>query len=215
MIEIIPTILTNDSLELKRKLSLAEGVVERVQIDIIDGQFADNKTIDPSLLEDVETSLKLDYHLMTKEPINWLEKCIRGSAERIIGQVEMMASQAEFIGRVQEAGLQVGLGLDLKTEVSEIDKSVINDLDVVLVMSVKAGFGGQKFEPEVLDKFKILEEIRARDKTPFKIGDDGGITMDYIDDLRVAGVDEAIIGERLFKGDLKDNIDQYLKAAYK
>lgn len=213
--KVIPSILTNDPEDLKEKLKRAEGVVDRVSIDIIDGVFANNKTVDPGVLEEIDTPLKIDYQLMTKEPVNWVERCVRGQADRIIGHVEMMTSQVEFIGKVGEVGLGVGLGLDMETPAEKIDSAILTDLDVVLVMSVPAGFGGQKFEPLVIEKIQQLDEIRSNDATPFVIQDDGGITFEYIDDLRLAGVDEVSIGNRIFDGDLKTNINRFLKAAYR
>jgi len=107
-VEIIPAILTSDPQELKQLINEAEGVVEGVQIDILDGQFAKNKTIDPSIFQTIETNLYLDFHLMTKEPVDWIEKSTRVSAKRIIGQVEMMENQMEFIEKVIETGTLVG-----------------------------------------------------------------------------------------------------------
>ena len=215
MIQIIPAILTAAPEELKLLLSKAEGVVERVQIDIIDGVFAANKTIDPSILENIDTNLKVDFHLMTKEPVDWVERCVRGMADRIIGQVEQISNQIEFIGKVQEVGASVGLAIDIKTPVSKIEPAIITSLDVVLVMSVPAGFGGQTFDNRVLDKIKELDEIRVRDDTPFRICDDGGVTLENIGDVRVTGVDEVAIGKKIFEGNLKDNIEKYRKAMYK
>lgn len=215
MVQIIPAILTNNPQELEEMISKAEGVVDRVQIDIVDGQFAKNRTIDPAVLAEVETNLKLDFHLMVKEPINWVEKCAAGAADRIIGQVELMRSQIDFVGKVQEVGAAVGLALDINTSVSDLDPVILTNLDVVLVMSVAAGFGGQKFDERALDKIKRLGEIRKKDKTPFKIMDDGGIVFSKIDDTRRAGVDEVAIGRRIFQGDIAQNIERFKKAAYK
>jgi len=215
MIEIIPSILTNDPKELADKLEICEGVVDRVQIDIIDGVFASNKTIDPSALFSLETELKLDFHLMVKEPINWVEKCVRAGADRIIAQIEMMENQVDYVGKVQEVGGGVGLAVDLKTEIDSLDSVILTNLDVVLVMSVPAGFGGQKFDERALDKIKRLDEIRARDKTPYRICDDGGVVFEWVDDIRREGVDEVIIGRNLFEGRLEDNIKKYRNAAYK
>lgn len=215
MVEIIPAILTGSPEELRLLLSKAEGVVERAQIDIIDGVFAANKTIDPSALENIDTNLKIDFHLMTKEPVDWVEKCVRGMADRIIGQVELMSNQVEFVGKVQEVGASVGLAIDLDTPVSKLDSAILNSLDAVLVMSVPAGFGGQKFDSRVLDKIKELDEIRVRDDTPFRICDDGGITFENVGDVRVAGVDEVAIGKKIFEGELRENIEKYRKAMYK
>jgi ribulose-phosphate 3-epimerase len=215
MIEIIPSILTNDPKELIKKLGICEGVVERVQIDIIDGVYASNKTIDPSALSTLETELKLDFHLMVKEPVNWIEKCVGAGADRIIAQIEYMRDQVEFVGKVQEVGAGVGLAVDLKTEIDKLDPVILTNLDVVLVMSVPAGFGGQKFDERALDKIKRLDEIRARDKTPYRICDDGGVVFEWVDDIRREGVDEVVIGRSLFEGRLKDNIKKYRNAAYK
>lgn len=215
MVEIVPSILTNNPSELREMLHHAEGVVERVQIDIIDGQFAGNKTVDPLVLETIETSLKFDFHLMTKEPVDWVERVARAMADRIIGHIEMMESQVEFVGKVQEIGLAVGLAIDLDTPISELDATIINDLDAVLVMSVAAGFGGQEFDPSALLRVNELDKIRRRDDTPFKICIDGGVTIDNISNIRKAGADEVSIGKRIFQGDLRTNIDKFMKAAYK
>ena len=215
MVEVIPAILTADTREVKEKLARAEGIVKRVQIDIIDGVFAQNRTIEPSVLEAIDTGLSLDFHLMTKEPIDWVEKAVRGGADRIIGQVEMMASQVEFVGKVSEIGLSVGLAIDLDTEIEALDPVVLTNLDVVLVMAVKAGWGGQKFDPSALDKVKRLDEIRAHDSSPFKICVDGGETLEVIDETHFAGADEVAIGQRVFKGDLAQNIEAFNKAAHR
>jgi len=214
MIQIIPSILTNDPGELKELILRCEGVVERVSIDIIDGKFADNKTIDPSMLFEVETDLKIDYQLMVHEPTNWIERCVRGQADRIIGHVEKMSDQIEFVAKVQGVGASVGLAIDLDTPVSKLDPTILTDLDVVLVMSVAAGFGGQKFDKRALEKIGKLDEIRVRDDTPFKIQDDGGITLESAHNIHRLGADEVSIGKSLFEGDLAANIQKFQKAAH-
>lgn len=208
MIEVIPTILTNDPQELKRLVSQAEEIVERVQIDIVDGQFASNKTVDPSIFETVETNLNLDFHLITKEPTDWVEKATRAMADRIIGQIEMMESQLEFVEKVIATNASVGLAVDIKTPISDLDPAVLASLDVVLVMSVPAGFGGQKFDKRALEKIKELNEAREKDNMTFKICVDGGITKEVIGSLVKAGTDEVAIGRWLFNGDLRKNIDK-------
>ena len=208
--EIIPSILTNDLREVKEKLARAEGVVQRIQIDVVDGQFASNKTFDPDLLENFETDLNLDFHLMTKEPTLWVEKVVRAQAERVIGQIEKMTDQLEFVGKVQELGISVGLAVDLGTPISSLDPIILRDLDVVLLMSVPAGFGGQEFDPRVHDKIKELIKLRKKDNSPFKICVDGGITEEIIASLAKEEVDEIIVG-RLFHGDLAENLKRWKK----
>jgi len=215
MIEIIPSILTNDPQELRELLYRCEGVTNRVSIDIIDGKFANNKTIEPDTLFNIETGLKIDYQLMVEEPVHWIERCVRGQADRIIGHVEKMRDQIEFVGKVQEVGAQVGLALDLPTQVSKLDETILTNLDVVLVMSVEAGFGGQKFSDQAIKKIKRLSEFRERDKTPYRIQDDGGVTFEKIDDAHFAGADEVSIGRKIFVGDLSENLKIFQEAAHR
>lgn len=212
-IEIIPSLLTNSPSELSELVEKCEGVVKRVHVDIIDGVYADNKTIDPSVLENVETSLLLDFHLMVDDPINWVERCVRAGADRVIGHIEMMGSQREFIEKVTEAGAIPGLAIDMDTEPSEIDESILDSLDVILVMSVPAGFGGQSFNENALDKIHTLNKIRQEKNLSFSICDDGGVTLEFIDDVRREGADEAVVGRKLFEGDLRENVEKYLEKA--
>jgi len=211
MAQIVPAILTSDPNEAKALINSIEGKVERVQIDIIDGIFAQNKTIDPVAIEDIDTILKIDYHLMVKEPVNWVERCVRGQADRIIGQIEIMESQTEFVGKVQEVGAYVGLALDIDTPVTSVEPEILTNLDVILVMSVKAGFGGQQFEGRVIEKIKELKKVRAKDQTPFKIIVDGGVSLENIAMDYFKDVDEVAIGRRIFEGDFRENLQKFQK----
>jgi ribulose-phosphate 3-epimerase len=222
MLDIIPSILTNNLGDFESRLKRIEEAVDvgdaaisKIQIDVIDGVFVDNKTVDPSLLGQLDTDLGLDFHLMVKEPVNWVEKCANAGADRIIGQIEMMQNQKEFVGKVQEAGLYVGLAIDLGTSVAKLDPVILTNVDVVLVMAVKAGWGGQKFDRSALEKIKELDEIRVRDSTPFKICVDGGETDDVINETHFAGADEVVIGKRLFAGDIAANVKMLISAAHK
>lgn len=215
MVEIIPAVLTDSPTEASTLIQRCDGISRRVQIDIIDGVFANNKTIDPSGVKPMDVSLAYDFHLMVKEPINWIEKCVNATAERIIGQIEMMTSQAEFVDKVQATGLRVGLAIDLDTPVSSLDLELLNIVDVVLIMSVKAGFGGQKFSLSAIQKIKELNEIRESQRSAFRICVDGGETEDVIDDSYLAGADEIVIGRRLFNGDVASNIKKMEEAATK
>jgi len=207
--EIIPGILTSNPYELAELIKKADGVVKRVHIDIIDGVFADNKTTDPSVLNPLDHSLLLDFHLMVNEPVNWVEKCVRAGGDRVIGHIEMMTDPVEFIYKVEEAGLSPCIAFDLDTPISQIETRLLKDLDMVLVMSVPAGFGGQEFHREALDKIEELSEIRNTDATPFKICDDGGVGFEILDDLSKSGCNEIVIGQRIFEGNLEENIKAY------
>jgi ribulose-phosphate 3-epimerase len=112
-------------------------------------------------------------------------------------------------------GAKIGLAIDIDTPVSDIDSTILNNLDAILLMSYPAGVGGQPFDPKVLDKIKKLDGIRARDETPFKICVDGGITEKTIRQVRQAGADEVAVGRIIFEGDLKENLLRFKEAAYK
>lgn len=200
--ELIPTILTDDPKEIAEKIHLFESlvdedgksVVSRLHIDIADGELTQGKTIPLEVLENIETPLVLDIHLMVEEPIDWVERAIRAMGERIIGQIEMMTSQPEFVGKVTEAGLRVGLAIDIDTPVSSLDSAILKDVDAVLVMGRKAGFGEYPFDETALDKVKELISIREGDATPFKILLDGGVGGENVEKIKRVGVDEICVG---------------------
>lgn len=215
MIEIIPSLLTNDPKELEEKIQVLESIVKRtegpelcrrIQVDIVDGVFADNHTVMPDVVGQIETSLLVDFHLMTKEPIDWVERCVAGQAERIIAQVEQMSSQRDFIGRIVAIGTKVGLAIDLDTPVDVLDGTILTSLDVVLLMSVKAGFGGQAFDSGAIEKVRRLKGLRSKGSASFRICVDGGVDEGNIVEVVRAGADEVSIGNRLFEGDMEENI---------
>lgn len=210
--EIIPAILTDSIEEAKAMLSLSDTVATRTQVDIIDGIFVNNRTIFPESLEDEIYTTKLDFHLMVNEPISWVERCMRGNADRIIGQVEQMSDQAAFVDKVLSFGVLVGLAVDLSTEVIDIDPDIIPLLDVILVMSVEAGFGGQSFNKQALSKIEGLINLREENAYKFNVCDDGGVTIENGSVLSQKGVDEVAIGRRLFDGDLENNMNLFKKA---
>jgi len=207
--KIVPAILTDNPGELKTMINACEEVFESAQIDIIDGVFADNKTVEPSSLGYIETNLKLDFQLMVKEPINWVEQCIRAGAERIIGHVELMEDQFAFVEKVSEEGRGVGFGLDLGTPVDKIHPKLLTSLDVVLLMSVKAGFGGQNFNNSVYSKIEGLMSIKKEFNADFIVIVDGGVKPDLIKKLALAGVDEVAVGRSLVTGNIEKNLQQF------
>ncbi len=206
MVKIIPSILTNSSKDAVDFIGEAQAVAKRIQLDVIDGIFANNKTLEPVFYKDLDLSFEVDYHLMVKEPINWIEKCVEGQADRIIGQIEQMTDQMEFIKKVQSVALSVGLAVDIDTDVSTLSEEILESVDVILLMSVKAGHGGQEFNLDVWDKIKELVEKRNNTNHKFKICIDGGVTIELAHDMHKAGVDEIVVGNRIFDGDLSENI---------
>lgn len=213
--EIIPTILTNDPNELREKIEiLTRGnrqLIRRVQVDIVEGEFANNKTVSVEALASINTDLLIDVQLMVPEPVSWVEKCVEVMADRIIGHVEQMSDQNEFIARVGSEGVGVGLGLDIHTPVKAIGE-VLSDLDVVLLMSVEVGFGGQEFDERVLMKVAELNQIRKDKNLRFNICVDGGINEGNMLALLEAGADEVAVGKSLWKeGEVGENIEKLMR----
>lgn len=214
MLEIVPAILTNDPRELDQKIRQVESFAKRVHIDIIDSSFAKNPTISPEALLGIETNLFFDVHLMVNNPASWVGRSYEGLPDRIIGQIEMMKNQEEFVAKVAEGGAHIGLAIDLHTPVASIETILLRNIDSILVMGVKAGLGGQQFEEKVLEKIKQLDEIRAREQRPFKIIVDGGVTPETIGKITKAGADEVAAASAVFSGNSEENIQNLLKSAY-
>lgn len=219
MLEIIPAILTNDPKELEERIWDVERAIlprgtnlPRVQIDVVDGVFAGNKTISLEDLAAVDHCLNLDVHLMVEEPVGWVEDCVKAGVDRVIGHVEMMGSQKEFIARVVGSGMKVGLAIDLETPLSAIEFTLFSNLDVVLVMSVKAGFGGQEFRELALEKIRKLDKIRKKDSMLYCVCVDGGVNQRNVKRIVDAGAEEAAIGQSLFEGDVGENLNKLQRA---
>jgi ribulose-phosphate 3-epimerase len=193
--------------------------IERVHIDIIDGQFVDNITITPMDLTVAEFDhLKLDLHLMTEEPMDVVFECeaIREylPIQRIIGQVERMSHQEDFIHEVQRNGWQVGLGLDIYTPLDAIDASSWQDIDTVLLMEIEAGHQEQIFNVQVLQKIKELRAMQLSKKINVIV--DGGVKLSNIVRILQSGVSEVAVGSGLWKSNEPAKmIEEFFAAAHK
>lgn len=154
---VIPGILEKDFSEIEKKISLLEGVSDHFHIDFIDGVFAKNKTIlDPSLFSKFTKSHFFEAHLMVDNPSSYLDKLAEAGFKRFIGHVERMPDQVEFIAKGERLG-EVGLALDGKTPYEKIEVS-LEDLDILLLLAIDAGFSGQSFKPSYLEKIKQVPQ---------------------------------------------------------
>jgi pentose-5-phosphate-3-epimerase len=197
---------------------------EKVQIDINDGTFENIKTITPEVLADVDSKLMIDFHLMVGNPTSWIERCVRNHAERVIGQIEKIPDQIEYVEKITQAGVGVGFALDIDTPIDHVDESLLTSIDVILLMTYPAGKGGKKLEEKVFEKIEKLVEIKSKasgqglqpggNATPFKICLDGGITLDNIKRVKLAGVDEVAITKRILEGDIEENLENFYRVMY-
>jgi len=206
MNEIVPAILTKDNNDLKAKFLSLESLVPRVQVDIIDGVFADNKTVDLTAIRSLRRSFKLDLHLMVKEPAKWINRSREVMADNLIAQVEMMTDSQKFLGEVVNAGMRVGLALDLVTPVERIPAEVYLKLNSVLLMAVPAGFSGQQFNSQVLEKIKKIKGI-VGDLVEIII--DGGLNEENILKCKKVGANTFVVTTAFWEAkDLRERYQQ-------
>lgn len=179
--QVIPTTgLKKDFGEAEEMIRQVKDFSRWIQVDVSDGEFTEGKTFFLELLNKLDfpsEEILWDIHLMVKEPINWLEKCLAVGASRIIGQTEMMSDREEFVRKIKDEGLEAGLAFDIDSELEEIP----NETDLVLIMGRKAGFEHYDFEEKILKKI-----IKAKEKG-FKVAVDGAVDTNNIREIETAG----------------------------
>lgn len=194
MFDIIPGILEKDWLAIEKKIELVKGFAKTIHIDIIDGKFAPSTTfLDPKPFAKYTNDFLFEVHLMVEEPINYLDSFAAAGFKRFIGHVEHMSSQTEFVAKGELLG-EVSLALDTKTPLENLEADY-EDLDFILIMSVKAGLSGQVFMPEVLQK-----AAKIRDSFPIPVEIDGGINDLTIIQAKKTGVERFVTTSFIFSG---------------
>jgi len=200
--QVIPAILEIDFLEIERKIESLQAVSDYFHIDFIDGVFAANKTfLDPTPFAKFTKGNFLEAHLMVSDPIKYLDPLANAGFKRFIGQIEMMADQVAFVASGERLG-EVGLALDGKTPLDKL-LAPLDDLDILLFMTIDAGFSGQKFNPSYIEKIKSLVPNFVN------IEVDGGINDRTIQIARQCGGNIFTSDSFLFQS--KDPVKAYLK----
>jgi ribulose-phosphate 3-epimerase len=206
--QIIPTILTGSLTHAQSQLTALQDFpqLETVHIDVIDGNFAPEVTITPvDLLTLQPGSLTVDFHLMTDEPLDDVYECINFKDElpinAIIGQVERMSYQKDFIKDVRGYGWQVGLSLDLHTPLESIDDESWSEINIIQLLAVEVGAQGQTLNQNIFPKLEELFQKLEADKLDIEVYVDGGIKLENIGKLADLGVDAAVVGSGLWAED--------------
>ena len=211
-IQISPSILSADfsqlGLEIKR---LEEGGADMIHVDVMDGHFVPNLTIGPPVIKNLRkfTKLPFDVHLMISPVHKYIKDYAEAGANIITIHPEATENLKDSINYIKDLGKKVGLSLNPKTEINVIT-NFLKEIDLVLIMSVNPGFGGQKFMPEVLEKVKELKKIKDQNKLKFDIEIDGGINFENYKIAIDAGANILVSGTTIFKsnnGNIKKNID--------
>ena len=211
-IQISPSILSADFSQLGTEIKrLEEGGADMIHVDVMDGHFVPNLTIGPPVIKALRKhcSLKFDVHLMISPVHKYIEAYADAGADIITVHPEATDNLEDSINKRKNLKKKVGVSLNPKTSIDLI-KNLLDKIDLVLIMSVNPGFGGQKFMPEVLEKVKELKKIREIEKLNFDIEIDGGINFDNCKIAIEAGANILVSGTTVFKsndGDIKKNIN--------
>ncbi len=183
----------------------------QVHVDIMDGRFVPSINFGIPLVGALrkETDLILDVHLMVEDPDRYVEEFARAGADIITVHAEACTHLHRTIQHIKSMGKRAGAALNPATPAAALS-CVLEDLDLVLVMSVNPGFGGQKYIPYSTEKLKELKEIRKERGLSFDIEVDGGVNLANAKEIMAAGANMLVAGSAVFSGDLEDNIRQFL-----
>lgn len=201
MVKIAPSILSADFRRLKEEIkAVEEAGADMIHIDVMDGHFVPNITVGPLVVKAARasTNLVLDVHLMIENPDQYITDFYKAGSDIITVHVKASRHLNRTIRSIKELNIKTGVVLNPSTSLCTVD-NVIEDVDMVLLMSVNPGFGGQKFIPSTLKKIKSLKDQIVKRGLNVEIEVDGGVTEDNARDIINSGVDILVAGSTVFK----------------
>ncbi len=209
---ILPSILSADFANLGSQVKeLEENGIETLHIDIMDGHFVPNISFGFPVMKSLRpiTNMKFDVHLMIENPSDYIEEFVNSGADMITVHFEGNNHIHRLIQSIKGYNIKAGIAINPGTPVSAL-KHLLQDLDLVLVMGVNPGFGGQSLIPFTIEKVKELDEIRKAQNLSFKISVDGGIKSTNYKEMLNAGADMLVAGSDIFKDNaIAQNISNF------
>ena len=211
-IKISPSILSADFSKLSSEIKKQEeGGADMIHVDVMDGHFVPNLTIGPPVIKSLRshTNLPFDVHLMISPVHKYIKNFSDAGADIITIHPEATDNLIDSINHIKNLKKKAGVSLNPNTKISTVEK-YLDKIDLILIMSVYPGFGGQKFIPEVVSKIKTLSEIKKSKNLNFDIEVDGGINFENSKSVIEAGANILVSGTTIFKensGDIKKNIE--------
>lgn len=211
MIKIAPSILSSDFSKLGEDIqSLEKGGADIVHIDVMDGMFVPNITFGAPVIKSIRkvTKMPFDVHLMIETPSRYIDDFVNSGANIVTIHYEADKHIDRTINYIKNLGVKAGLAINPGTNISLLD-DLLPFVDMVLVMTVNPGFGGQKYIPYCGEKVNKLNNIRINNQLNFKIEVDGGIDKDNISHIVKCGADVVVAGSSVFKnGEIEKNITE-------
>lgn len=208
MIKLAPSILAADFNTLGEQIGLLEKAgTEYLHIDVMDGKFVPSISFGMPLIASIRKNSKLifDVHLMIEDPIRYIEDFKAAGADIITVHAEACTHLHRTVTKIKELGLKAGVSLNPATPISVLEY-VVDDLDMILIMTVNPGYGGQTFIQNTLHKVKEAKKLVTKTGKNIDIEVDGGITIMNVDDVLHAGANVIVAGTSIFKGDIGENV---------
>ena len=207
MSELAPSILSADFMHLGEQLHLLENSGTRVlHIDVMDGAFVPSISFGMPVIRSIRrnSSMFFDVHLMINEPVRYVKEFVEAGADSITVHVEACSDIQATIDAMETYHVRKALCINPGTSV-DVLKPFLDRIDMVLVMGVEPGFGGQKLIPETLKKVEQLDQLRTEKGYSFQIEFDGGVTRDNLGEIIANGADIVVAGTAVFRGDIGEN----------